>query len=161
MRLRAFGRVEQISGWSAVALSTFTASFWSFWGIIENFHEGWYDRSLAMNVGLMFIQYLLPAILFVAAALAGIYWPRVGAAVHFAAAIATAWFFHRTPAVVLFIATPLVLIGIAYAFGRPAPRRWAARFAIGLPLITIVAFGADQRIACRIALMTATARLGA
>jgi hypothetical protein len=141
MRVRAGGVEAQVAGWAAVALSTLAASFWAFWGIIENFHEGWYYRSLWMNVGLMLIQYLLPAILFVAAALTGIYWPRMGGAIHLGGAIAAAWFFHRSSAVVLLIAVPLALLGIAYAFGCPTPRQWAVGALTAIPLITIVAFG--------------------
>jgi hypothetical protein len=96
-----------------------------------------------MNLGLMFIQYLLPAILFAGAALVGIYLPRVGGAIHIGGAIAAAWFFHRASAVVPLIVIPLLLIGAAYAFGRPQPRRWAARVAIGIPLMTLVVFGAQ------------------
>ncbi len=53
---------RQPLGWLAVALSTSIASFWAFWGIIENFHEGWFHESLLLNVGLMFVQYLSPVI---------------------------------------------------------------------------------------------------
>jgi hypothetical protein len=132
---------RQLLGWTAVALSTLAASFWAFWGIIENFHEGWYYRSFWMNVGMMLIQYLLPAILFVAAALTGIYWPRIGGAIHIIGAIAAAWYFHRSFAVVFLIAVPLALIGVAYAFGRPSPRQWAVRVIVAIPLVTIVGFG--------------------
>ena len=52
-------------GWLAVALSTSIASLWAFWGIIENFHEGWFHESLLLNVGLMFVQYLSPVMIFV------------------------------------------------------------------------------------------------
>jgi len=134
---------RQLFGWIAVALSTLVASFWAFWGIIENFHEGWYYRSFWMNVGLMLIQYLLPAILFVVAALAGIYWPRAGGALHLTAAIAAVWFFHRASAVVLLIVLPLLLIGIGYAFGRPAPRQWATRIVVTIPLLIALALGAE------------------
>ena len=33
---------RQVIGWIAVAISTIITCFWAFWGIIENFHEGWY-----------------------------------------------------------------------------------------------------------------------
>jgi hypothetical protein len=33
---------RQIAGWIAVSLSIVITCFWAFWGIIENFHEGWY-----------------------------------------------------------------------------------------------------------------------
>ncbi len=91
---------------------------------------------------LMFIQYLLPTILFVIAALAGVYWPRIVGTIHVAGAIAAAWFFHCSFAVVVLIALPLALTGVAYAFGRPSPRRWAVRVIFTIPLTTLVAFGA-------------------
>jgi hypothetical protein len=61
-------RHRQFLGWTAVGLSTLAACFWAFWGIIENFHEGWYHRSLWANLGLMLAQYLLFMLLFVGAA---------------------------------------------------------------------------------------------
>ena len=33
---------RQIVGWIAVGLSTAITCFWAFWGIAENFHEGWW-----------------------------------------------------------------------------------------------------------------------
>ena len=50
---------RQIVGWIAVGLSTAITCVWAFWGIIENFHEGWYYESWLSNVGLMFVQYLI------------------------------------------------------------------------------------------------------
>ena len=59
--------MRQAVGWLAVVLSTFIACFWAFWGIVENFHEGWFHESFFFNVGLMFVQYLSPMIIFVSA----------------------------------------------------------------------------------------------
>jgi hypothetical protein len=73
---------HQIVGWIAVVLSTAITCFWAFWGIIENFHEGWYYESWLSNVGLMFVQYLSPMLIFVAVTLVSILWPRVGAVAH-------------------------------------------------------------------------------
>lgn len=58
---------NKILGWAAVILPTLIASFWTFWGIIENFYEGWYQITLFVNLGLMLVQYLSPMILFMAA----------------------------------------------------------------------------------------------
>ena len=58
-------RLEPASGWIAVILSTTLACLWAFWGIIENFHEGWYYESLPRNLLLMFGQYLSPMLLFI------------------------------------------------------------------------------------------------
>ena len=53
---------RQIVGWTAVGLSIVITCVWAFWGIIENFHEGWHYESLLSNVGLMFVQYLSPLV---------------------------------------------------------------------------------------------------
>jgi hypothetical protein len=59
-------RASRIVGWIAVLLSTAIASFWAFWGIIENFHEGWYFESIWPNLGLMIVQYLSVMLIFLA-----------------------------------------------------------------------------------------------
>nr|NIV28242.1 DUF1566 domain-containing protein [Anaerolineae bacterium] len=63
----------RIVGWIAVGLSTAITCFWAFWGIAENFHEGWYYESLLSNLGLMFAQYLSPMLIFLAVTLVSIY----------------------------------------------------------------------------------------
>src|SRR4029434_1767775 len=73
---------RQVVGWLAVTLSIAITCFWSFWGIIENFHEGWFHESLLLNVGLMFLQYLSPMIIFVSLTLFAIAFPRVGSLAH-------------------------------------------------------------------------------
>lgn len=138
-------RFQQVVGWVAIALSVIASCFWAFWGSIENFHEGWYHPSLVMNLGMMLGQYLLPMLLFIAAALAGIRWPRLGAGAHFVAALWAAWHFRGAAPLVVYasIVGPLVVMGAGYWFGRPKPRRWAAAVVIGFPLLTTLAFGAE------------------
>jgi hypothetical protein len=137
-------RYQHFIGWTAVALSTVAACFWAAWGIIENFHEGWYYASLWKNLGLLFAQYLLLSIILVAAAMVAIRWPRVGAGIHLAGALWAAWFFRRSSPMVIypFIVLPLLLISGCYLFGRARPRRWAAMVVVTLPLITLVICGA-------------------
>jgi hypothetical protein len=65
-------RYRQILGWIAVGLSTLAGCFWAFWGIIENFHEGWYYPSLWMNLSLMVVQYLFVTLLVVGAGVVAI-----------------------------------------------------------------------------------------
>ena len=60
-------RRQRILGWLAVGLSTALACFWALWGIIENFHEGWFYESFFSNLGLMFVQYLSPMLIVVSA----------------------------------------------------------------------------------------------
>ena len=51
-------KARVIVGWIAVISITIVAGFWSFWGTIENFHEGWWQPNLLVRVGVMFVQYL-------------------------------------------------------------------------------------------------------
>ena len=85
---------RQIVGWIAVGISTTITCFWAFWGIIENFHEGWYYESWLSNVGLMFIQYLSPMLIFMGVTLISIYWPRFGGGLHVVFALFAVWFFQ-------------------------------------------------------------------
>ena len=112
---------SQVAGWLAVALSTVIASFWSFWGIIENFHEGWFHASLPMNIGLMFIQYLSPMIIFVSLTLLAIAFPRVGGIVHALIGILLALllFDWNDKVAMQLIILPMLLLGTLYWFGRP------------------------------------------
>jgi len=140
-------RVRLICGWTAVAFSTGLACFWAFWGIIENFHEGWYGESALWNLGLMFVQYRSPMLLFVAVGLVSIRWKWVGGVIHLAAALAALGFFRpRYLAVTVLIATPLLLIGLLYVAGLVRPRRVAAAIVLGLPLLVVIAFGVEPAI---------------
>jgi hypothetical protein len=141
-------------GWLAVALSTSVASFWGFWGIIENFHEGWFHESLLLNVGLMFGQYLGPVIIFVSLTLLAIKVPRVGGSAHVLAGLLL-WlllFDLNDTVAMLFVIAPMLVLGTLYWYGRPQPRRAAYLLAAGLPALTLVACGIEPvvRIAGRI-----------
>ena len=67
----------RVLGWSAVAISAALTCLWTFWGIIENFHEGWYHQSLIDNVAMMMGQYLAVPLVFLVMALVAIRWPRL------------------------------------------------------------------------------------
>jgi hypothetical protein len=114
-------RYRQILGWFAVGLSTLAACFWAFWGIIENFYEGWYHSSLWMNLALMVVQYLVVTLLVVGAGVIAIRRPKVGSTVHLSAALYAAWRFRGAAPVVVygFIVGPLVVMAISYWLGRP------------------------------------------
>lgn len=142
--MRRFSKT-QILGWAAVAVSTLIASIWAFWGIIETFHEGWFHDSLLKNLGLMFLQYLGPMMIFVFLTLLAIAYPRAGGPLHALIGLALGLFLFGwddfAPMVLIII--PLVLLGLLYWFGRPEPRRWAYRIAVGLPLLTLIVCGIE------------------
>jgi len=133
---------RQILGWVAVGLSTAITCVWAFWGIIENFHEGWYSESWLSNVGLMFVQYLSPMLIFMAVTLISIYWPRVGGSLHAIFALLAIWFFQAfSNAATFLIILPLVGLGAMYWFGRPHPRKVAVYLIVGLPMLTLILSG--------------------
>jgi hypothetical protein len=107
-------------GWIAVGLSIVITCFWAFWGIVENFHEGWYYESLLSNVGLMFVQYLIPMLIVMGVTLISI-----------------------TNTVTFFLMVPLIGLGVLYWFGRPQPRKIAVSLAVGLPILTLIISGIE------------------
>jgi hypothetical protein len=145
---------RQVAGWIAVGLSTLIACFWAVWGTIENFHEGWFHNSLLLNIGLMFLQYLSPMIIFLSLTLLAITFPRIGGTAYALVGI--------TLALVLFgwddrvamqlVIVPMLLLGILYWHGRPQPRRRAYWIAVGLPMLTLLVCGVEPvvRVAGRV-----------
>jgi len=85
---------RQVVGWIAVGISTLITCVWALWGILETFHEGWYFESLLSNLGLMFVQYLSPILIFMGVALISIFWPRIGGGLHVIFALLAIWFFE-------------------------------------------------------------------
>ena len=140
-------RTRVVIGWIAVGISTLATCFWAFWGIIENFHEGWYFESTWSNLGLMIVQYLSPLLLFMIITAISISWPRLGAALHAVLAIFAAWFFQvlSNPVMILIIA-PLIVLGALYWFGRPKPRNVAAGVVIGFPIVVLVISGISPAV---------------
>jgi hypothetical protein len=135
---------RQIVGWIAVGLSIVITCAWASWGIIENFHEGWYYEFLLSNVGLMFVQYLSPMLIFMGVTLTSIYYPRIGSVLHVIFALLIAWFFQAFINTATFLLiVPLIGIGVLYWFGRPQPRKIAVALAIGLPVLTLIVAGIE------------------
>jgi hypothetical protein len=145
---------RQVVGWLAVTSSIVITCFWSFWGIIENFHEGWFHESLLLNIGLMFLQYLSPMIIFVSLTVLAIAFPRVGSLAHVLAGLLLLLFlFDLSDRVAsLFVMLPMLLLGCLYWYGRPQPRRTAYLLATGLPVLTLVVCGVEPatRVARRV-----------
>jgi hypothetical protein len=129
-------------GWIAVGISTVITCIWALWGILENFHEGWYFESLLSNIGLMFIQYLSWMLIFMGVTLISIWWPRVGGGLHAISALLAIWFFKAfSNAATFLIILPLAGLGALYWFGRPQPRKIAIYLVAGLPMLTLVLAG--------------------
>jgi hypothetical protein len=133
---------RQILGWVAVGLSTEITCFWAFWGIVENFHEGWYYESLLSNLGLMFVQYLSWMLIFMGVTLISIFWPRFGGSLHVILAMLAVWFFQAfSNAATFLLILPLLGFGMLYWFGRAKPRKIAVSLVVGLPILTLIVSG--------------------
>ncbi len=144
--MKRFDR-RQIAGWIAVSLSIIITCFWAFWGIIENFHEGWYHESWLANVGLMLVQYLSPMLIFMGVTLISIFWPRFGGTLHVIIALFAVWFFQAfSNAATFLLILPLMGLGALYWYGRPQPRKIAAALMIALPLLTLIIAGTEPAI---------------
>jgi hypothetical protein len=147
-------RRRQTVGWIAVGISTLVACFWALWGIIENFHEGWFYDSFLKNLGLMFVQYLSPVIIFVSLTLLATRFPRVGGAIYALAGITLGLtlFSWSDRVAMQLVVLPLVLLGTLAWYGRAQPRRLAYWIAVGLPLLTLIVAGAEPvvRVAGRV-----------
>jgi hypothetical protein len=126
-------------GWLGVALTVIFTNVWTYWGIIENFHEGWYSKSLLENLLMLLVQYLLLGIVFIVLAVFSIVKPRIGLGLHIGLALFFAWFFRKAhfSVVGLMIVLPLLGLGLLYFYGRPEPRRRAGRLIVVLPLLII------------------------
>jgi hypothetical protein len=128
-------------GIAAVALSTAISVFWTYWGTIENFHEGWYSRSLLGNIGLALVQYVGFPIVFMTLAALSIWKPKLGAAVFLAIGIGLNAFlfgFRNAVGIVLFLVPCAILAALFWFASFRRPR---AALAVSLlpPLLLMLA----------------------
>lgn len=138
---------QTVIGWIAVGVSAIVTSGWAFWGIIENFHEGWYFESIWSNLGMMFIQYLSPMLIFMALTIISITWPRIGGGLHGLMALFAIGFFKAfSNAATFLIILPLFGLGAKYWFGFPRPKKLALYLSIGLPVLTLIISGISPAI---------------
>ena len=139
--------IRRLLGWIAVGLSTLISCAWAAWGIIENFHEGWYFESLPLNIGLMMAQYLSPMLVFVGLGMASAAFPRLGAILHIVLALCVAIFFDAFKnTVILLLIIPLVGLGLLFAIGTVRPVRHAFLVQLVLPVLALAVFGVSPAV---------------
>ncbi len=141
--LNKTSKAREVIGWIGVSITVVLTGVWSFWGITENFHEGWYAQSVWQNIGMLFLQYLLFTFIFSGLGCLSLRFPRIGLTAHIALGVFTVFFFSGSSfqVVYLLIALPLILLGLLYLFGRPKPRKLAYLLIICVPLLIIAVFG--------------------
>lgn len=127
-------------GVCAVIVSMTISGFWSFWGAIECFHEGWYYHRLADNLELAFVQYWGFPIAFSMLAAIAIWKPRIGGVLFaFAGILVNALLFHfqNWAGVVLILAPCLLLAGL-FGFGSFPKPILSSIAVVGFPALIIV-----------------------
>jgi len=142
---------ENLRGWIALGLSSLIVCFWAFWGIIENFHEGWWWPQLSQRL-LMTVAYLTPMLVSLAMLCLALAWPRIGAFSFFLVGTAFSWFIFRARwnhldwrLVLSWLPTTGLVVGLGALWwnARPRPLRLAWLLALLPPLVTVLAFGAE------------------
>lgn len=139
----AYWRV--VAGWSAVGISALIAGFWAFWGIIENFHEGWWHRSMLDNVAMMLVQYLGASLVFMLLAVVAIRWRLIGGLLHVAIGIGLYVFLFQADndTALMLIMIPMALLGAGYSFGEITNKVWAYRLVVLVPVGVVLFFGVE------------------
>ncbi len=127
--------------WIAVSISAVFANLWAFWGIMENFHEGWYFVSIWDNLTMMFGQYLSVPLALAGLAAVAIRWNKVGAVLHLLLAIGAYMLFGEMNAGFLFVVVPMCGLALLYWFGKNEKHRLAYSLVLGLPILQILVLG--------------------
>jgi len=127
-------------GWIAVAIVIVIASFWAYWGGIENFHEGWYSKSIWENILMMLVQYWSLALVFIIIGLVGIRFPKASLPLCIVIGIAAAVILSGASFSVIWalITIPLIGLGLLFFFGRAKPRKLVYILVYALPIVILI-----------------------
>jgi hypothetical protein len=129
-----------ILGWIAVGIVVIIASLWAFWGGIENFHEGWYSKSIWENISMMIVQYFSLALVFIIIGIIGIRFPIASLPLCIVIGIAAAVILSGASFSVLWamIIIPLTGLGLLFFYGRAKPKRLAYILVASLPIAILL-----------------------
>ena len=108
-------KIKKIIGWITFVVTLLIISFWSYWGINEAFHEGWYHTSLLENLSLTFFQYLSIPIIFLAVSLIAMNYRKIGFILFIALGIFAMFFFNSNAGRIL-IFIPLISLAFGFYF---------------------------------------------
>lgn len=149
--MRSQTRAPEVRGWIALGIGTAIAALWAFWGILENFHEGWWTPGLGSRV-LGFLAYMSPMLLCMAMLAAAILHPKVGGALYFLlGALFTGFIFKERwgnlnlTIILSWIPVTLLVValGVLWWFSRLRRSRLVYAIAMGVPLLTAIGFGVE------------------
>ncbi|MBW2980435.1 DUF1566 domain-containing protein [Candidatus Woesearchaeota archaeon] len=136
---------KSILGWITSVICIIIISVWSYWGIGEAFHEGWFHISLWQNLSLTFIQYLSVPIIFLVVSLIAMNFRRLGAGLFLALSIFSIFFFD-SPSGRFLIFIPLLLFALGFYFGEFKYKKIIAISFVVIFLLIILSIGIPQFI---------------
>jgi len=131
---------------SAVILNLCFSVLWSFWGILENFHEGWYYSDILENLALFLFQYLLFAIIFILLGLFSIRYHKAGAILYIITAILIPVLKIKSFSAIFVFSIPLFIIGLLFWFSDFKNKKWFYLFTVLIPLSVIIVFAVEPVI---------------
>jgi hypothetical protein len=142
---RMRNKSKQLIGWITISFAFLIICLWSYWGINEAFHEGWYHTALLQNLSLTFVQYLSIPIIFLALSLLALNYKKIGFGLFIALGIFAMFFFDSNVGGLL-VFIPLLLFAFGYYFGEFKHKKIITYSFIGIFLLISLSFGIPQLI---------------
>lgn len=136
---------KQIIGWITTLGISLIIVFWTYWGINEAFHEGWYSTSLLQNLFLTFIQYLSLPIIFLALFFVSLNYKKIGSGLFILFGIFAVFFFNSNAGRIL-IFVPMLLFALGFYFGEFKNKKIIMKSIILIFLLIILILGVPQLI---------------
>ncbi len=143
--MRISKKTKKIIGWITFIITLSIICMWSYWGINEAFHEGWYHTSLLQNLSLTFIQYLSIPIIFLAISIIALNYKKIGLGLFLSLAIFSMFFFNSNAGRIL-IFIPLLLFALGFYYGEFKSKKLFILLLIIIPILIILGFGIPQLI---------------
>jgi hypothetical protein len=136
-------KTKKAIGWITAFVTLSIICIWSYWGINEAFHEGWYHTALLQNLSMTFIQYLSIPIILLTLSLIVINYKRLGFGLFIALGIFALFFFDSNAGRIL-IFIPMLLLALGFYFGKFKYKKIIVLSFIIIPLLIILSFGTPQ-----------------
>ena len=140
-----FNKLKDVIGWVTTFAIFLIISVWSYWGINEAFHEGWYHTSILQNLSLTFIQYLSIPIVFLVLSLVALNYKKIGVGLFIAMGIFAMFFFNSNAGRIL-IFIPLLLFALGFYFGEYKHKKIITLSFVIIFILIILSFGIPQLI---------------
>lgn len=128
--------MKKTLGWLFLVILSGIISFWAFWGIVESFYEGWYNKSFIANLWLTISRYLLPVWILLLPSILAIYYKKIGTIVFATLGVSISLYFTQW-----FFFIPLFVIAALSWFSQLPSKTLCVLIILGAPLITLVISG--------------------